>query len=520
MAGKSNELMIAVDGGKWYSKKVQEVLSRVRKEDIAVSIPVLPLTGWKKFPSGKIPNSFCYGTIYEHIIASCKLKGVDGNPDITTDVNTTKPMKKGREFYLSGHVKNIKDCWINNHYFVKSVVQASYSEENRNVTLTMRGDDAFVLDASCDCKSSEMGRCNHVAALLFAIEDFTLQFGYETPACTSVLCTWNVGRKKHRDPKPAHEQMYTKKAAPDRIINFDPRPQDERTETSEDQFATEFIKNLPLSGPSTVFSHLLEIKYDDYDVDIDSLKECVISAEEDMKCGVMKSAYEVPGTRDQADSPEWFQARAFRVTASVAKDVLGLSSRHSQYKFLRKHLWGFERLQVKSMLYGKQNENNAFQQYLAENSHGEKVEKTGFWVNPKYPQLGGSPDGLISCNSKVNGVLEIKCPAVLEKIIPANIHELSEKQRRNLCFSIVNGVPRLKRTHKYYYQIQIQMVVCNVSFCDFVIWSPKGMSVERILKDTEFCQSVLPRLQRFHRNVMLPEYLEMRVPRKLLPVTL
>ena len=116
---------------------------------------------------------------------------------------------------------------------------------------------------------------------------------------------------------------------------------------------------------------------------------------------------------------------------------------------------------------------------------------------------------MIFDNGSLKGVLEIKCSAVLEKINPEDISKLPIKQSKNLCFSVVNGVPRLKRTHKYYYQVQLQIVICGVLFCDFVIWSPKGMSVERIMKDDEFIQSVL--LQRFHRNVLLPEYLEMRV---------
>ena len=518
--------MISVDGGKWYAKKVQEVLSKVPKQDSGTSpVPLLPVTGWKKFPSGKIPKDFCYGTIYEHIISSAKLIGLGGEPDVTADVNTSKPMSKGRWFFKSRNVKEMQDSWKDNYYFVKAVVQASYSEDDRNVSVTLRGDDAFVVDASCDCKASEMGRCNHVAAVLFAVEDFTMKYGFEAPACTSITCSWNVGRKKQKNPQPAHEIQYSRRVAPDRIINYDPRPAaaKEPTSKSNNEFEKEFIRNLPVSGPNPVFGHLLQLNYEDYDVDIENLKECVLSAEKDiiLQMSDNNSPFEVPGTRQQAISKEWVNARSFRVTASVAKDVLGFSSKRSQYHFLQRHLWGLGHdLQVKSVVYGKTNEDNGFQQYVRESTRSETVTKTGFWVNPKYPQLGCSPDGLIFENDSLKGVLEIKCPAVLEKTSPVDISKLPNKQSKNLCFTLVNNVPRLKRTHKYYYQVQLQIIICEVSFCDFVIWSPKGMSVERIMKDEEFVQSVLPRLQRFHRNVLLPEYLEMRVPRKLLPFTL
>ena len=94
-AKKADDLSITIDGGKWYAKKVQEVLSEKPESSLA-AIPLLPVTGWKKFPSGKIPEDFCYGTIYEHIISSAKLIGVDGEPGVTANVHTAKPITKGR----------------------------------------------------------------------------------------------------------------------------------------------------------------------------------------------------------------------------------------------------------------------------------------------------------------------------------------------------------------------------------------------------------------------------------------
>lgn len=528
-AGKAEDLLVSIDGGKWYGKKVQQVLNQVQaKGDPTCSsaVPVLPVVGWKEFPSVKVPSDYSYGTIYEHIITNAKLSGLDGDPDITTDFNTTKPMMKGRQFFLSGHVKYVEDCSKNGYYFLKSKVMASYSiSTTYNVSITLRNTDSTIVDASCDCKASTMGRCNHVAALLFALEDYTVQFGFDIPACTSLLCSWNVGRKRSKDPAPAHEPRYKKKAAPNRIINFDPRPEYfKNVKDTEDQFQNKFITNLPSASSNTVFSHLLEVDYEDYVVDTEALQNRVSSAVEDFKsvhtCNNSTGPFEVPDTKDQSDSPVWIQARAVRVTASIAKDVVGMSSRRAKYNFLRRHLWGLDKIKLKSMTYGKNNEDAAFQQYVKQNTRGETVIKSGFWVNPNFPELGCSPDGLIMEGSYLKGILEIKCPIILEHLSPYDIEQLPLKQSRNQCYTMENGVPRLKRTHKYYFQIQMQMAVCDVGFCDFAIFSPKGMSVERIVRDSIFWQGLLPRLQQFHRNVMLPEYLEMRVPRRLLPITL
>ena len=44
-------------------------------------------------------------------------------------------------------------------------------------------------------------------------------------------------------------------------------------------------------------------------------------------------------------------------------------------------------------------------------THAEfEVEATGLHVNPKYPYLGASPDGLVTCACCGNGLLEVKCP--------------------------------------------------------------------------------------------------------------
>ncbi|KAH3753357.1 hypothetical protein DPMN_187992 [Dreissena polymorpha] len=106
----------------------------------------------------------------------------------------------------------------------KCTVQASYSVQvNYNVSITLHGNSGKVLDATCDCKASAMGRCNHIAVVLFAVDDIILKHGHHI-APTSTLCSWNKGRKNKRDPQPCHTATYSKKMKPDRIIHFDPMP--------------------------------------------------------------------------------------------------------------------------------------------------------------------------------------------------------------------------------------------------------------------------------------------------------
>ena len=52
--------------------------------------------------------------------------------------------------------------------------------------------------------------------------------------------------------------------------------------------------------------------------------------------------------------------------------------------------------------------------------------------------------------------------------------------------SIGNGKYELKTDHSYYYQVQLQMILCDVGFCDFVIWKNDELIVLRINKDGRF----------------------------------
>ena len=57
---------------------------------------------------------------------------------------------------------------------------ASYTiKTNYNIGITMASSSGKVMDAACDCKASSMGRCNHIAAVLFAIEDYIMKFGHQ-----------------------------------------------------------------------------------------------------------------------------------------------------------------------------------------------------------------------------------------------------------------------------------------------------------------------------------------------------
>ncbi len=53
------------------------------------------------------------------------------------------------------------------------------------------------------------------------------------------------------------------------------------------------------------------------------------------------------------------------------------------------------------------------------------------------------------------------------------------------------NTPKLKRTHPYYCQVQGQMGVTKRQWCDFIVFTTKGISIERIEFDDEFWQDLV-----------------------------
>jgi hypothetical protein len=116
------------------------------------------------------------------------------------------------------------------------------------------------------------------------------------------------------------------------------------------------------------------------------------------------------------------------------------------------------------------------------------VNDCGLIVNVTCPFLGASPDALVSCKCCGNGAVEVKCPYSnrIQTI-------LQYMESDNSCFCFVDGEISLRKSHSYHYQVQAQMHVCDVLYCDFVVCTfpsdSRSIFVFRVKRDTEFCQN-------------------------------
>ena len=68
-----------------------------------------------------------------------------------------------------------------------------------------------------------------------------------------------------------------------------------------------------------------------------------------------------------------------------------------------------------------------------------------------------------------------------------------------------NGEVTLKHSHKHFYQVQGQMALAKVQWCDFMIYTFKNHIVERIQFDYEFWDTAQTKLTEFYFSYILPK---------------
>ncbi|KAH9373828.1 hypothetical protein HPB48_007450 [Haemaphysalis longicornis] len=82
---------------------------------------------------------------------------------------------------------------------------------------------------------------------------------------------------------------------------------------------------------------------------------------------------------------------------------------------------------------------------------------------------------------------------------------LAASETSDFCLELVDGSLHLKRDHAYFYQVQTQVGVCGVAYCDLVVWTPMELHIKRVLRDHTFVQKMLASTRKFFTHVILPE---------------
>ena len=202
------------------------------------------------------------------------------------------------------------------------------------------------------------------------------------------------------------------------------------------------------------------------------------------------------GTVDQSMSPLWYRERAKRITASIAKEIFCRKLTTDPTRLLTR-ITSRQQIHSKALDYGRDHEKDAIHMYSQVMScmgMTQPVSQSGFFISTKEPWLGASPDGIVG-----TGILEVKCPFTCSDCT----FEAAAVAKRSFCLSKSPHGLALKKKHQYYHQVQVQLFVTKAAFCDFVVWSPSQLHIERIFPDSAFMHNI-DVLRKFYFEHMLP----------------
>lgn len=189
-------------------------------------------------------------------------------------------------------------------------------------------------------------------------------------------------------------------------------------------------------------------------------------------------------------SPEWFEQRLGRITASnfgalmtlprSKKDreagLISQTTRSYLVKKVSEVLTGTSKeFSTASLQWGSAMEDEARKMYELERM--VKVEQIGFAMLDSNPIIGGSPDGLVNDD----GIIEVKCP------------DSDTFTGYLLGDSIIRP---------YMAQIQGNLWILNRFWCDFIVYDPRvikedlRMKILRVERDDEYIKKMVEAIDR------------------------
>eukprot|EP00112_Aurelia_sp_Birch-Aquarium-sp1_P003430 Seg1383.7 transcript_id=Seg1383.7/GoldUCD/mRNA.D3Y31 product="hypothetical protein" protein_id=Seg1383.7/GoldUCD/D3Y31 len=116
-------------------------------------------------------------------------------------------------------------------------------------------------------------------------------------------------------------------------------------------------------------------------------------------------------TQGQSNSKIWHLERSKRLTSSLFGRIINRRKTVQPKSLLDTIQKTGQTMCTPALKWGRDKEKIALQQYLK--SHCDprmKVMECGLIINPRWPWLGASPDGVLIDAGKVAGGIEIKCP--------------------------------------------------------------------------------------------------------------
>ena len=470
-------------------KKLKEYQQRLKKHRINTNPNSIQKEDWKENVH-EWPN-LDDGMLFSYIL---RVKAVD------VDYIGKYKDQKAYSYWLSGFVDTVYHASCNdNLLFLKAYVSPSQrlNDDPHHVWVCTEGpkDKSKILTSWCSCIAGTSEVCNHVIALLYKV-NYAFKKDYISPACTSIPQGWNRGTKKEVAPSQIRNLKFFKHKKTRKDTNrdpaieqelrehFDPRKACDRVLTNER--VSDLLRKIKECQPSSCVLNSIEHAKDDglpRPLKEKALAFMSVKTNKSKTCEEIASSFlehcqmtndEVKRveieTRGQSGNKMWFDQQEGRITASnfhtyhtkmesILKSrkrgkntytplVFDILNKSDDISHLPQIKWGLE------------HEKDAIKSFLSDvaSKHANGMngfKQCGLFVKHDYAFLAASPDGLFVCDCCSPAILEVKCPFSVKE---ENIN-LKAAYKRVDFLEEVHGSPRLKHTHKYYTQMQVQMWV-------------------------------------------------------------
>ena len=559
-AGKKGEvverlLTLSVIGslGKRIADVSEVTLSYITEEVKAELLKLPPLdeiSDWTK--SLKSLQQFHFVNLFLYLVES---------RDKTFDQQSMRAFKslKAFKFYADGYVQNM---WLHKVPDSDLLVMRAFcfhsltADPALKVFIILSGSSGDVYSAHCNCVAGLGASCNHIAAALFALEDAVKRGRSELPiqpSRTSLPMQWNQPPKKVIQATPLQDIQFVKaaygKVSQDSqhklsVHAFDPRaPQDREINTGKlntllsalsNSFPNSGLLQFWRDGPRTVspvncisaliteeiqglllFDEARAMAFDLSSPELDA--PALLERKEMLDAMVISNelAYKVEElTRGQAENRLWHDLRNGHLTSSRFGKVLHRRNSTASTCLVTEIMGYKPHFSTAAMRWGTNNESHARTAYLHHKTAARNpviYQESGLHLYPSASYLGASSDGLLT-DPSIDGIpigcLEIKCPFSLhgQSLLELTPEEIATRFNDFCLEKLDNGSVHLKRNHNFYAQVQGEMHIIGVEWCDFVVYTPRGIFVERIVHDGMYWEeTLLPQLQNFYRDHVIPE---------------
>ncbi|XP_077493425.1 uncharacterized protein LOC144104352 [Amblyomma americanum] len=417
----------------------------------------------------------------------------------------------GYRMFKSEKVQNVLICKADRSTFVKATVEASFSLAKSYNTAAVLSSNGTVVEGTCNCRAGAAGVCKHVVALLWFLLDLKRSgaaYVRDTQSCTDKPRAWGTGAKK--------VNVHTREFSQLRFVKHMPMKAGRHLtqETTVSLRVTEdHIKRMHQTQKNIPNAMLCKTLEDNHFLPVPvkrTLHEEALSQmpirlpvqslwAEHVPAGYKFGSCELTledswaleqATRMQSGSTTWNFERSKRLTASHFGDVVSRQKPADEKYF--KRLFGSSQMQTKYMADGLRNEDAAVQRYIGKRTVPVRSYYCGLCVNPGVPVLGATPDRVVEEGGDF-GLLEVKTLSAAKE----RGDELENAV--NTASYLKNGV--LKPTHKYFYQVQGQMALTGLSWCDFVVDNGTDCTFQRITFDSSlWISKMLPCLLECYKN--------------------